>query len=314
MTQSTTGLRRSLHGLALYGTIYTQRRRRMPSIATALGLLLLGFSPANGGGDEDNQQLRRKIDDLEAELALLKQINARLTLSNSGGDDGGGSNTAQCVNPCLRKVKAKKCRRCFEAVITEAQHLGNVIENSYLVAQQFELPFSRVHPSIPEPTIGVPHHLFTERPPHIHGKRPPSDNKTVARYQKHASCPALRARSKVQGLTVRFPYTARFYRDGAVEVTCEWIKGAPVKRWEVNHPTVRQLRFFGGKRVRSPIIPPPPNPTPSHITPFLGEYLVYSQFAHHSRDRLKSLCWELVSKCTHLRPRCHELCSGNSEP
>ena len=189
----------------------------MSSIATALGLLLLGLSPANGGGDEDNQQLRRKIDDLEVQLLQLKQINAQLTLSNSGGDDGGagGSDTAQCVRPCLRKVKAKKCRRCFEAMITEGQHLAGVIENSYVVAQQLELPFSRVHPSIPEPTIGVPHHSFTERPPHIHGKRAPSDNKTVARYQKHASCPALRARSKVKGLTVRFPYTALFYRDGA---------------------------------------------------------------------------------------------------
>ena len=238
-----------------------------PGPVAALGVLLLvSFSPAKGGGIED-EQLRRRIDDLELQVSQLMEINAQLTLANGrvggegggGSGSGGGSDTTQCVGPCLRKVKPKKCKRCFEAVVKEGQEMYDSVMVSFLIPQQIELPVSRVHPGIPEPTIGVPHHSFAGRPPHVHGKRPPSENKTVSRYQKHVHCPAMRGRSKVHGITVRFPYTARFYRDGAVEVVCDWITGSPMKRWEVNHPTVRTataLSFWGDASPR----PPPPAP------------------------------------------------------
>ena len=37
----------------------------------------------------------------------------------------------------------------------------------------------------------------------------------------------------MRGVTIHMPYTARFYRDGAIEVECDWIDGSPLKRWAV---------------------------------------------------------------------------------
>lgn len=40
----------------------------------------------------------------------------------------------------------------------------------------------------------------------------------------HADCPAMRGRSGVRAVTIRMPYTVRFFRNGAIEVECDWIE------------------------------------------------------------------------------------------
>lgn len=52
----------------------------------------------------------------------------------------------------------------------------------------------------------------------------------------HSNCPAMRARSGVNGIVVRMPYTVRFHRGGLIEFDCHWIEGAPVHKQHVAHP------------------------------------------------------------------------------
>lgn len=50
----------------------------------------------------------------------------------------------------------------------------------------------------------------------------------------HADCPAMRGRSSIHAVTIRMPYTARFFRDGNIEVECDWIE-SPVGKSAGQH-------------------------------------------------------------------------------
>jgi hypothetical protein len=46
----------------------------------------------------------------------------------------------------------------------------------------------------------------------------------------------MRARSGAPSITIRMPYTARFFRSGRIEVDCHWITGEPTHAVTVVHP------------------------------------------------------------------------------
>jgi len=144
----------------------------------------------------------------------------------------------QCVDGCITKVPSQACRTCLRGAVDDGLGFYNtVMRGTYVTQRSMRLPFSRVGRHIPLPTVGLEPHNFAERPPLVHGAAPLGDNETVAGFMKHGVCPAMRGRVRVTGITVRMPYTARYHRDGTIEVVCDWIDGSPVKRWRVNHPT-----------------------------------------------------------------------------
>ena len=59
----------------------------------------------------------------------------------------------------------------------------------------------------------------------------------VPKGKTHVDCPAMRGRSGVSAVTIRMPYTARFFRSGAIEVECDWID--PVAKSP--HPHVHRI-------------------------------------------------------------------------
>jgi hypothetical protein len=104
----------------------------------------------------------------------------------------------------------------------------------------------QAHPTLPDPDTRLHHHHFLDRPPWVPGSQNEShthghggviaEGTTQAEGKTHVNCPAMRARSGAPSITIRMPYTARFFRSGRIEVDCHWITGEPTHAVTVVHP------------------------------------------------------------------------------
>lgn len=80
--------------------------------------------------------------------------------------------------------------------------------------KKFELKFLLAHPEIPEPEIG-----FTPDWAAMHAD-------LTELIADHRHCPALNVREQV-GITLKMPYTCRFFRDRRVEIETYWEEAGP---------------------------------------------------------------------------------------
>eukprot|EP00041_Stephanoeca_diplocostata_P015071 m.284787 g.284787 ORF g.284787 m.284787 type:complete len:375 (+) comp19914_c0_seq2:379-1503(+) len=132
-----------------------------------------------------------------------------------------------CIRTCI--AKNIDCQSCVKEL---AERLST--------PKHMDLPYYKAHDGVPDPVVGVRHHHFLDRPPWVPGSsnthHQPGDGKTIAEGKVHTNCPAMRARSRAPGITLRMPYTVRFHRAGVIEVDCHWISEAYVHSLTVGHP------------------------------------------------------------------------------
>ena len=126
--------------------------------------------------------------------------------SGAGSGEGFTSVGGGCIDACLSEGRG--CRSCVSTLAH--QHL--------VVPRALELSYAKAHAAIPTPGLAIEHHSFAERPP-----RGAPHHAAALNGKTHADCPAMRARSGVGAITIKMPYTARFFRNGSLEVVCDWL-------------------------------------------------------------------------------------------
>jgi len=135
--------------------------------------------------------------------------------------------TPTCITACLKSNHG--CRGCVQELVDRLS-----------TPRELSLAFHKAHSSVPDPEVALRHHHFLDRPPWVAGSsnetHRPGDGKVMAEGKVHANCPAMRARSGAAGITLRMPYTARFYRSGLIEVDCHWISATHTHAVTVKHP------------------------------------------------------------------------------
>ena len=131
-------------------------------------------------------------------------------------------------------------------------------DEEYSVSKKLALAWTKSHDWIPTPVVGRKHYGFADRPPF--GSAPPH----AASWLLHKSCPAMRGRSKVPGVTVRMPYTVRFYVNGTIEVDCHWLEGTPTKVWHIPEPVDSPEFRLPGTAGREPRRSLRQHPRPAH--------------------------------------------------
>eukprot|EP00039_Didymoeca_costata_P012823 m.186591 g.186591 ORF g.186591 m.186591 type:complete len:378 (-) comp15592_c0_seq15:1425-2558(-) len=130
-----------------------------------------------------------------------------------------------CIQACLqRNTDCQTCVRTLSEMLN--------------APKQMNIPFHKAHDGIPDPAIALIHHDFMDRPPFAVPTQPHSPHPPLvdAEGKTHKNCPAMKARSKVTGITLHMPYTVRFYRGGKIEFDCHWIQGTPTHTQLIAHP------------------------------------------------------------------------------
>lgn len=163
-------------------------------------------------------------DDDDEDLRGGEKIASGGTLFIDQGDE-----RKQCVHAC--KQDRSNCADCVETLAKLLEECQQEHQSAYAVPRRAQLKIYKAHSGIPDGEAGIEHHNFKDRPPH------PATVPRSQAWLRHSACPALRARSKVTGLTVKMPYTVRLYRSSRIEVVCDWLPGQPTRSWELTNPT-----------------------------------------------------------------------------
>lgn len=141
-------------------------------------------------------------------LGLAASMLLTLPVAAPVADTEQRSAASTCAKACLEEGRG--CRACVRTMA----------EEHYVTPRQLPLRYAKAHSSIPDPEVAIAHHHFLDRPPHTLDSL---DCSAGVVGKTHANCPAMRARSRVRAITIRMPYTARFFRSGDIEVDCDWI-------------------------------------------------------------------------------------------
>lgn len=179
-------------------------------------------------------------------FAVTTVLLTTATYSHSPGQQQAPrSDASSCAESCL--VDGRGCRACVKLMA----------EQHFVTPRSLALGYAKAHAGIPDPQVAIEHHHFRDRPPYTlggAGKHPVGTSShplgggavqprlilntdvllAEPKGKTHADCPAMRGRSSIHAVTIRMPYTARFFRSGAIEVECDWIE-SPVGKSAGQH-------------------------------------------------------------------------------